>query len=70
MPLVPPFGAVFMAFADPADVEEWLARTPDGGGGGGGPVPRPRLALGAGTGLLGHGRVRTPSGCSASAPSG
>jgi DNA-binding IclR family transcriptional regulator len=30
VPLVPPFGAVFMAFADPADVEEWLARTPDG----------------------------------------
>ena len=32
VPLVPPFGAVFMAFADPADVEEWLARTPDGAG--------------------------------------
>ena len=30
VPLVPPFGAVFMAFADPADVEEWLARTPAG----------------------------------------
>jgi DNA-binding IclR family transcriptional regulator len=30
VPLVPPFGAVFLAWADPADVEEWLARTPDG----------------------------------------
>ena len=30
VPLVPPFGAVFMAWADPDDVEEWLARTPEG----------------------------------------
>jgi DNA-binding IclR family transcriptional regulator len=30
VPLVPPFGAVFMAWADPADVEDWLARTPEG----------------------------------------
>ena len=29
-PLVPPFGAVFMAWADCDDVEEWLARTPEG----------------------------------------
>jgi hypothetical protein len=28
-PLVPPFGAVFMADAPVADVEEWLARAPD-----------------------------------------
>lgn len=30
VPLVPPFGAVFMAWAPAADVEAWLARTPDG----------------------------------------
>ena len=30
VPLVPPFGAVFMAWAPPDDVEAWLARTPDG----------------------------------------
>jgi len=30
VPLVPPFGAVFMAWAHPDEVEEWLARTPDG----------------------------------------
>ena len=30
VPLVPPFGAVFLAWADPADVEDWLARTPEG----------------------------------------
>ena len=30
VPLVPPFGAVFMAWADPDDVEDWLARTPEG----------------------------------------
>ena len=30
VPLVPPFGAVFLAFADPREVEEWLARTPEG----------------------------------------
>ncbi len=28
-PLVPPFGAVFMADAPAADVDEWLARAPD-----------------------------------------
>ncbi len=31
VPLVPPFGAVFMAWADAGDVEAWLARTPAGG---------------------------------------
>ncbi len=30
-PLVPPFGAVFMADAPATDVEEWLARAPDDG---------------------------------------
>jgi DNA-binding IclR family transcriptional regulator len=30
VPLVPPFGAVFMAWAPAPDVETWLARTPDG----------------------------------------
>ncbi len=30
VPLVPPFGAVFMAWADAGDVETWLARTPEG----------------------------------------
>jgi len=28
-PLVPPFGTVFMAWADDAEVDEWLARSPD-----------------------------------------
>lgn len=30
VPLVPPFGAVFMAYAGPAEVDAWLARTPQG----------------------------------------
>lgn len=29
VPLVPPFGTVFMAWADPEDVSAWLARSPD-----------------------------------------
>ena len=28
IPLVPPFGAVFMAYARPEEIEDWLARTP------------------------------------------
>lgn len=30
IPLVPPFGAVFMAYARPDEIEDWLARTPIG----------------------------------------
>jgi DNA-binding IclR family transcriptional regulator len=41
-PLVPPFGAVFMAWADPDEVEAWLARTPEGSTGA---VARCRAAL-------------------------
>ena len=33
IPLVPPFGAVFLAYARPADVDDWLARTPEGAAG-------------------------------------
>ena len=30
VPLVPPFGAVFMAYAPDGEVDDWLARTPGG----------------------------------------